>query len=170
MFRLGIPFGAASRAICGTPAHPNPFARQPHAEGVTLRRWKGSSLSGAAAKGTYKLIGSKLIFLTGPYGKIHWYGAWKLRTSNAAHDFPDESQGALAAWRLPGRRQRALALSLGGVAAPSSLRWDHAGGGRPRAAAGQAGHTSLMAVGLGILAHWFLVARTGMARTVLRCG
>jgi hypothetical protein len=45
---------------------------------------KGNSLSGAAAKGTYKLVGSKLIFLTGPYGQIHWYGLWKLRTSDAA--------------------------------------------------------------------------------------
>jgi len=45
---------------------------------------KGNSLSGAAAKGTYKLVGSKLIFLTGPYGKIHWYGVWKLKTIDAA--------------------------------------------------------------------------------------
>lgn len=41
---------------------------------------KGNSLSGPVVKGTYTLRGSKLTFLTGPYGKIHWYGLWKLRT------------------------------------------------------------------------------------------
>jgi hypothetical protein len=37
---------------------------------------KGNHLSGAAAKGTYKLRGAKLTFLTGPYGQLHLYGVW----------------------------------------------------------------------------------------------
>ena len=43
-----------------------------------------SSLSGRIVKGTYKLRGTKLTFLTGPYGKIHWYGVWKLKTTDTA--------------------------------------------------------------------------------------
>jgi hypothetical protein len=38
---------------------------------------KGNSLSAPVVKGTYTLRGAKLTFLTGPYGKIHWYGVWK---------------------------------------------------------------------------------------------
>ena len=30
-FGLGVPFSTSSRATCGTPAHANPFVRQPHA-------------------------------------------------------------------------------------------------------------------------------------------
>jgi hypothetical protein len=38
---------------------------------------KGNHLSGRAAKGSYKLRGAKATFLTGPYGKLHWYGKWE---------------------------------------------------------------------------------------------
>ena len=41
---------------------------------------KGNSLSGKVVKGTYKLRGKKIIFLTGAYGQIHWYGVWTLKT------------------------------------------------------------------------------------------
>ena len=37
---------------------------------------KGNSLLGTIVKGTYTLRATKLIFLTGTYGKIHWYGVW----------------------------------------------------------------------------------------------
>ena len=51
---------------------------------------KGNSLSGTAVKGTYTLRGAKLTFLTGPYGKIHWYGLWKLKTTDTA-GFTDQA-------------------------------------------------------------------------------
>ena len=41
---------------------------------------KGTSLSGPVLKGTYRLRGAKLTFLTGTFSKIHWYGLWKLKT------------------------------------------------------------------------------------------
>lgn len=37
---------------------------------------KGNSLQGTAVKGTYRLRGGRLTFLTGTYGRIHWYGKW----------------------------------------------------------------------------------------------
>ena len=37
---------------------------------------KGNRLSGRTAKGSYKLRGSKVTFLTGPYGKLHYSGKW----------------------------------------------------------------------------------------------
>jgi hypothetical protein len=43
-----------------------------------------SSLSSGVTKGTYKLRGTKLTFLTGPYR--HWHGLWKLRTYNGSND------------------------------------------------------------------------------------
>ena len=47
---------------------------------LTAPERKGTSLSGPVLKGTYKLRGAKLTFLTGTYGKLHWYGVWKLKT------------------------------------------------------------------------------------------
>jgi hypothetical protein len=37
---------------------------------------KGNQLSGRTAKGSYKLSGSKVTFLTGPYGQLHYSGKW----------------------------------------------------------------------------------------------
>jgi len=47
---------------------------------LTAPTRKGNSLSGPILKGTYTLHGAKLTFLTGTYGKLHWYGVWKLKT------------------------------------------------------------------------------------------
>jgi hypothetical protein len=41
---------------------------------------KGNSLSGPILKGTYRLSGARLTFLTGTFSQIHWYGLWKLKT------------------------------------------------------------------------------------------
>ena len=49
---------------------------------LTAPTRKGVSLSGPVRKGTYKLRGTKLIFLTGTYGKLHWYGVWKATRAN----------------------------------------------------------------------------------------
>lgn len=46
---------------------------------LTAPERKGNSLSGPTTKGTYKLSGSKLTFLTGTFARIHWYGLWKLK-------------------------------------------------------------------------------------------
>lgn len=36
----------------------------------------GNHLAGKAAPGKYKIHGSKLTFLTGPYGKLHLHAVW----------------------------------------------------------------------------------------------
>jgi hypothetical protein len=54
---------------------------------LTAPMRKGNSLSGPILKGTYKLSGAKLTFLTGTYAQIHWYGVWKLHTPGT-HDDP----------------------------------------------------------------------------------
>ena len=49
---------------------------------VTAPFRKGNRLSGRAVTGTYKLRGTKLTFVTGPYGQLHWYGKWEPRHIN----------------------------------------------------------------------------------------
>lgn len=50
---------------------------------------KGNHLVGKAVKGTYRLRGKSLTFLTGPYGRVHWSGEWVLKRvtdgGDAAH-------------------------------------------------------------------------------------
>jgi hypothetical protein len=50
---------------------------------------KGNRLVGRSVPGTYRLNGSRLTFLTGPYGRIHWTGEWVLKRvtdgGDAAH-------------------------------------------------------------------------------------
>ena len=53
---------------------------------LTAPTRKGNSLSGTIVKGTYTLRGTKLIFQTGTYGKIHWYGVWTLKTTTDGGD------------------------------------------------------------------------------------
>jgi hypothetical protein len=53
---------------------------------LTAPTRKGNSLSGTIVKGTYTLRGTKLIFQTGTYGKIHWSGLWTLKTTGTYTD------------------------------------------------------------------------------------
>lgn len=45
---------------------------------------KGNSLSGPISKGTYRLRGARLTFLTGTFSQLHWYGLWKLKFTDTA--------------------------------------------------------------------------------------